>query len=193
MVHADAGQICGQRIITLNGVGVWHEKFEAKYNSAAEYYNTRNYLYLCSLHCKDFTDKKALEYARKQMRAKRRRQQYKMAEAVKRGYADYRKGIRWLETLDQEANHREVCRLNYEYLTYDEIWKQYGIRPKDNKFYPPPRIKKLVFALLPKKYTFTDKFYDSPVQYLSAGYAVHCDADRNLGYVTKRRKWGSRK
>lgn len=177
---------CRQKIITLNGVGVWHEKFESKYNSAAEYYNIRNYLHLCGLYCKDFTDKKARKIAKRRIRDKQRRQQYRMAQAVKRGYEDYLKGLDYLKNLDAEQNHNEICGLNYTYLTYDEIEKRYGVRPRDNKFYPPPRIKRLIFALLPKKYAFTDAFYDRPVQYLTAKYAVHCDPDRNRGYVTGR-------
>ncbi len=177
---------CKQKIITLNGVGIWHEKFESKYNSAAEYYNTRNYLHLCSLHCKDFTPKKALRFAKKQIKAKQKRQQYQMAEAVKKGYEDYLKGLDYLQALDAEQNHKEICKLNYKYLTYDEIEKQYGVRPKDNKFYPRPGKKRLLFALIPRKFVFTDHFHDRPAQYLFSRYAVHCDADRNCGYVTGR-------
>lgn len=177
---------CKQKIITLNGVGIWHEKFESKYNSAAEYYNTRNYLHLCSLHCKDFTQKKALKFAKKQMKAKQRRQQYQMAKAVQKGYDDYLKGLDYLQNLDAEQNHKEICKLNYKYLTYDEIEKQYGVRPKDNKFYPRPGKKRLLFALIPRKFVFTDHFHDRPAQYLFARYAVHCDADKNLGYITKK-------
>ncbi len=178
---------CKQKIITLNGVGIWHEKFESKYNSSSEYYNTRNYLFLCSLHCKDFNEQKAKNFAKKQMKAKRKRQQYKMAQAVKRGYEDYLKGLEYLQSLDAEANHREICKLNYEYISYDEIEKRYGVRPADNRFYPPPDVRPDIRLLFPKKYIFTDKFFDRPVQYLTAKYAVHCDPDRNCGYVTGRK------
>ena len=178
---------CKQKIITLNGVGIWHEKFESKYNSAAEYYNTRNYLHLCSLHCNDFTQKKALKFAKKQMKAKRKRQQYQMAQAVQQGYEDYLKGLDYLQNLDAEQNHKEICKLNYKYLTYDEIEKQCGIRPIDNTFYPPPWIKKLPLALLPKRYVLTDIFYDKPIQYFASKYAIHCDSENNRGYITEKR------
>ena len=178
---------CKQKIITLNGVGIWHEKFESKYNSSSEYYNTRNYLFLCSLYCRDFNEQKAKKFAEKQMKAKRKRQQYKMAKAVKRGYEDYLKGLGYLQNLDAEANHREICKLNYEYISYDEIEKRYGVRPEDNRFYPPPDVRPDIRLLFPKKYIFTDKFFDRPVQYLTAKYAVHCDPDRNCGYVTGRK------
>ena len=178
---------CKQKIITLNGVGIWHEKFESKYNSAAEYYNTRNYLHLCSLHCKGFTPKKALKFAKKQMKAKQKRQQYQMAQAVQQGYEDYLKGLDYLQTLDAEQNHKEISKLNYKYLTYDEIENQCGIRPADNTFYPPPWIKKLPLALLPKKYVLTDIFYDKPIQYFAAKYAIHCDSKNNRGYITEKR------
>ena len=177
---------CKQRIITLNGVGVWHEKFESKYNSSSEYYNTRNYLHLCSLHCKDFTIEKAQKFVSDRIKAKIDRQQYKMVKAVQKGYEDYLKGMDWLEQLDQEANHKEVCKLDYEYISYDEIEKKYGIRPQDNTFYPAGRRAKLK-SLLPKKWVFTDIFHDKPFQYRTAKYVVHCDSQRNMGYVTKKK------
>lgn len=179
---------CKQKIITLNGVGIWHEKFESKYNSSSEYYNTRNYLHLCSLYCKDFTDKKALRFAKKQIKAKRKRRQYQMAKAVRKGYEDYLKGLDYLRNLDAEQNHKEICKLNYEYLSYDEIEKRYGVRPEDNRFYPPPKGKRKLLTLIPRKFVFTDHFCDDPAQYLFAKYAVHCDPDKNQGYVTGRTK-----
>ncbi len=179
---------CKQRIVTLNGVGVWHEKFEAKYNSTAEYYNVRNYLHLCEMYAANFSRKKALKFAKKRIKAKLRRQQYKMAEAAKRGYEDYLKGLDYLQSLDAEQNHKELCKLNYEYITYDEIERRCGVRPRDNTFYPPHKIIIAVDPTTRKRYVFTDKFYDKPWQYLFTKYAVHCDPDNNCGYVTERKK-----
>lgn len=174
---------CGLKIITLNGVGVWHEKFEAKYNSASEYYDTRNYLHLRALHGDDFNAEK---WVRKRIRAKRARQQYKMAKAIELGYEDYLKGLEWLESLNAEDNHRRVCALNYEFLSYDEIAKRYGVRPEDGRFYPVPNVMALLRprAWLPKRCVFADCFYDKPAQYFGAKMAVHCDRERNRGYVT---------
>lgn len=179
---------CKPKIITLNGVGVWHEKFEAKYNSSTEYYNIRNYLYLCSLHCDDFDIKKAKKIAKKQIEAKKKRYQYKMAEAVRLGYEDFLKGLDWLKELDAEANHKRVCELNYKMLGYDEIESKYGVKPENNRFYPPFGKRKLLDpkTWLPKKAVFTDYFYDVPLQYLGAKMAVHCDSERNCGYVTQK-------
>lgn len=176
---------CKLRIITLNGVGVWHEKFETKYNSASEYYNTRNYLHLCSLYCNNFNAEK---WVKKQISAKKKRQQYKMAEAVKLGYEDFLKGMEWLQSLNAEENHKKICLLNYDFLSYDEIKRRYGVSPENGKFYPIPSRKSLIKpqAWLPKKYVFTDHFFDKPIQYLGAKYAIHCNSDLNCGYVTKR-------
>lgn len=175
---------CKLKIITMNGVGVWHEKFETKYNSDSEYYNTRNFLHLCRLYHIRINPEK---WAGKRIRAKKRRQQYKMAEAVRRGYEDFLKGAEWLKGLDAEENHRRVCALNYEFLSYDEIERRFGIRPQDGKFYSPPRKKEILNPQrwLPKKYVFTDRYFDSPLQYIGAEMAVHCDSERNCGYVTE--------
>lgn len=173
------------RIITLNGVGVWHEKFEAKYNSASEYYNTRNYLHLCALYCENFNSRK---WVKKQIRAKKVRQQYKMVEAVRLGYEDFRKGLEWLRGLNGEENHKKISSLNYEFLSYDEIERRCGFRPEDGKFYPPPG-RRALFDLrfgLPKRCIFTDSFFDKSIQYFGAKTVVHCNCEQNCGYITKR-------
>lgn len=175
------------RIITLNGVGVWHEKFETKYNSSSEYYNTRNYLHLCAMYCENFNSRK---WVKKQIRAKKVRQQYKMVEAIKLGYEDFLKGLEWLKGLNAEENHRLICELNYDFLSYDEIKKIYGVCPEDGKFYPVPGRKGLLDprTWLPKRYVFVDLFYDRPIQYFGAKMAVHCDCERKCGYVTERKE-----
>lgn len=178
---------CKLRIITLNGVGVWHEKFEAKYNSVSEYYNTRNYLHLCALYCDNFDAEK---WVKRQIAAKQKRQQYKMVKAIRLGYEDFLKGLEWLKKLDAEENHRSVCSLNYEFLSYDEIKRCYGVRPEDGKFYPVPGRRALLNlrTLLHKKCVFVDRFFDSPIQYIGAKMVIHCDSERNCGYVTRRKK-----
>ena len=179
---------CRQRILTMNGVGVWHEKFESKYNSAAEYYNIRNYLYLCSLYVKGFTGQKARYIARQRLLRKLFCQQYQMAEAVLWGYQDYKKGMNYLKKTDPAKRNMEVITLNYTLTSYEEIVEKWGIQPAKGRFYPPPAGKRgYLRALMPKRIVLTDKFYDHPVQYLTARYAVHCDHDKNQGYVTKGR------
>lgn len=180
---------CGLKIITLNGVGVWHEKFEKKYNSASEYYNTRNYLHLCKLQGVNIDAEK---WVKKQVSAKEKRQQYKMADAVRLGYEDFLKGLDWLKSVNAEKNHQLICKLNYEFLSYDEIEKRYGVRPDDNRFYHFGSKRTL---LNPKnwfnrRYVFVDYFYDLPIQYLGAKNAVHCDSERNCGYITYKNKSG---
>ncbi len=175
------------RIITLNGVGVWHEKFEAKYNSSSEYYNTRNYLHLCALYCDNFNSRK---WVKKQIRAKKVRQQYKMVEAIRLGYEDFLKGLDWLNNLNAEENHWKICSLNYEFLSYDEIERRYGVRPENGKFYRVPGRKAMLKPQnwLPKKYAFMDCFFDAPLQYCGVKFAIHCDSERSCGYVTKKKR-----
>ena len=176
------------RIITLNGVGVWHEKFEAKYNSASEYYNTRNYLHLSAMYCENFNVKK---WVGKRIKAKKVRQQYKMCEAIRLGYEDFLRGVEWLESINAEENHKKISTLNYEFLSYDEIEKHYGIRPDDGRFYAPLGKRALLNALfqLTKKCVFVDSFYDSSIQYIAAKTVVHCDYESNCGYVTRKEKF----
>lgn len=175
------------RIITLNGVGVWHEKFEAKYNSSSEYYNTRNYLHLTAMYCENFNAK---NWVKKKIKAKKVRQQYKMVEAVRLGYEDFLKGLEWLKDLNAEENHAKIKNLNYKFLSYNEIGRVYGVRPVDGKFYPIPGKRELLDprTWLPKRCVFVDCFFDSPLQYWGAKMVVHCACERSCGYVTLKKR-----
>lgn len=187
---------CKLRIITLNGVGIWHEPFEWKYNSASEYYNTRNYLHLCALYCDSFSKNEARKIAKSFMNEKLCRQQYKMAKAVKLGYKDYCRGLDYLNEVNAEEKHREISKLNYEMLSIDELNKKYGleispeiiadelrkweiIKPESNN--KTAGIKRLFSD---KKLVVTDTFFDRKEMYINAGRTLHWDKILNKGYLT---------
>lgn len=194
---------CRLEISTLNGVSVWHEPFEWKYNSSSEYYNMRNFLFLRLLTDSGFTKRQAKKIAHKQILEKLCRQQYKMAEAVKLGYEDFLKGIDYLRQINAEENHQRICSLNYEMLSLEEINKRCGIQLTEYQLIDGIRksqsIKqKPIFSLeicgmwitpfrKKEKYIITDSFFDTKESYAYADKAVHWDQNINKGYMTK--KW----
>ena len=190
---------CKLEIITLNGVSVWHEPFEWKYNSSSEYYNSRNYLHLCSMYCKNFSKRKAKKIVRKFFLEKLCRQQYKMAEAVKLGYEDFLKGIDYLKQIIPEENHRRVCSLNYEMLSEDELFKRYGAsfsqekyaesQNAEYKWYMQPLLYGLIIPKIfcKKDFAVVDAFYDRKEMYFGYRMALHLQLSSKKGYVTQRR------
>lgn len=193
---------CRLEIITLNGVGVWHDPFEWKYNSSSEYYNMRNFLFLRSLTDSSFTKRQAKKIAHMQILEKLCRQQYKMAEAVKLGYEDYLKGIEYLRQIDPEENHRRVCSLNYEILSEDELFERYGMRFSDEKYRQSQNtvykwyMRPLLYGLLlptifcKKDYAVVDAFYDRKEMYFSYGQVLHINNYTKQGYITYKNKKG---
>jgi len=107
-----------QTPIYLNGIGIWHESFEQKKNSALTYYNLRNSLFTYQLHGegKKIQMIKLVLYEAYQIAA---RYQYRDASLIYQAVKDYRKGINWLYKIDSEALHQKICHMGYH-------WKQNG-------------------------------------------------------------------
>lgn len=189
---------CGLEVITLNGVSVWHEPFEWKYNSSSEYYNIRNLLFLRSLTDSSFTKRQAKKIAHKQFLEKLCRQQYKMAEAVKLGYEDFLKGMEHLMQTDPEENHRRVCRLNYELLSEGELFSRYGVNFSEEKYLRSQNtvfkwyMRPLFYGLLlpnffcKKDHAVVDAFFDRKEMYFGYNTVLHFSRSVNKGYVTQR-------
>ncbi len=195
---------CRLEIITLNGVSVWHEPFEWKYNSSSEYYNMRNFLYLRSLTDSGFTKRQAKKIAYKQILEKLCRQQYKMAEAVKLGYEDYLRGIEYLRQINAEENHRRICSLNYEMLSVDELNRKYGLELTEEKIIEEhkcsekttykPYMKLFLYGIIVpgflkrKKIAVVDSFADRKEMYFEAKKVLHFCIISKKGYLSENGK-----
>ena len=188
---------CKLKIVTLGGVGVWHESFGSKYNSVQEYFNTRNYLFLRKWHTPDFTDKAAYKTARYLLLEKLCRQQYKMAEAVLMAYEDFLKGDAYLERINYEEKLSELRKLNYTMLTEEEIYSQYGIRfdvklyrkcsgRQFKRYMQPLLYGHLIPGLFCRRLTITDVLADRKEHYLGANTVLHINQSDRAGYVTKK-------
>ncbi len=191
---------CRLEIITLNGVSVWHEPFEWKYNSSSEYYNMRNFLYLRSITDKKFTKRQAKKIAYRQILEKLCRQQYKMAEAVRLGYEDYLKGIEYLKEINAEENHRKVTQLDYEMLSEEELFRRWGVRFSEEKYRQSQKaeykwyMRPLMYGLLvpkifcKKDYAVVDAFFDRKEMYFSYTKVLHINNSSKQGYITYKKR-----
>ncbi len=188
---------CKLQVITISGFCVWHERFENKYNSAVEYYNTRNYFYLRQITDSSFSKKQAKKIAMVRVIAKCCRQQYNMAKAVIKGYKDYLKGMDYLYQLDGAKNNQDISSLNYKMLSEDELKKNHSIsycKEKEEQALnaKDSLLKKLTLYghLLPPflrsdDYAITDCFLDKKEMYFRKKRALHYNKYTKTGYVTK--------
>ena len=109
-----------KKLMTLNGICVWHEPFESKYSSSTYYYILRNQCIDNALHCPKY-DKKALKAdLRSQVLGELNRYRYKNADLLIRGVRDFLKGIDWLKQADTEALHKEIMDAGYKPLPVEQ-------------------------------------------------------------------------
>jgi galactofuranosylgalactofuranosylrhamnosyl-N-acetylglucosaminyl-diphospho-decaprenol beta-1,5/1,6-galactofuranosyltransferase len=95
-------------IISLNGVGVWHEPFENKFNPAVYYYDIRNGLILNSVYYSDYGVISAVKWFLKPAIKELCCYRYETAEKVIQAASDFLKGPQYLISIDPPENHRIV-------------------------------------------------------------------------------------
>ncbi len=117
------------RTITLNGIGVWHENFDKKFNASLEYYASRNALFTDALHSEKYSLRKGIVLEAKLFFRWLLKQNYNAALFRERALSDFKKGIPWLWEIDAE-------RLNEELRRENQLWmNKNGISEKElNKY-----------------------------------------------------------
>ena len=102
-----------KRLVTLNGICVWHEPFENKYSSFLEYYIMRNQLIDNSFHCQWYgarqLNRAILGHCFREVTFYR----YKNVDLYLQGIKDFLKGPGWLMEQDGEALHKSVMAAGY--------------------------------------------------------------------------------
>lgn len=128
-------------LILLNGVSVWHQDFDLKYNATLEYYNRRNGLITTSIHFN--TNRwvfciKLMYAVFVQLTMKR----YFCAELVLKAYQDFFAGCDFLKKTDPEKLNEELLRHQPRFIPKEELEQTYRIsfdavreslRPKTRK------------------------------------------------------------
>lgn len=105
---SEYGMRLGTRIVTLNGVGVWHEDFSTKFDRVTDYYITRNTMILSAL-----VDGRRCTPIMQRIYALRCYQTVvlgdgKLLEYVRQGLSDYLRGPAFLEGLHAQSYHQKL-------------------------------------------------------------------------------------
>ena len=114
------GLRCIRELILLNGIGIWHQDFSKKYNSALEFYLKRNQLVINALHFSAAKSHPALVFlysVLKQLSLKN----YEAAEVILRAYEDFFKGPQFFIETDPERLNAEILRFRPKELTREEL------------------------------------------------------------------------
>lgn len=121
-----------KNIITMNGIGVWHEPFENKNSSFLFYYLLRNWLIDnavlgCALSKKEF-----IHIMKNRVRAELYLYHYKNIYLLMQGVLDFCKGIDWLKEQDGEELHEWVMKNGYAMKDREELGITNDVRREVN-------------------------------------------------------------
>lgn len=109
-----------KRVITMNGIGVWHEPFEYKPGSQLMYYNTRNVLIAHMIHFPEMTKRDAVDFLN-QFFVHIWYYRYKDAMLMLRGFEDALRGTKWLVGQNPEQLLEDVLSEGYKKQPLDQL------------------------------------------------------------------------
>lgn len=99
------------KIITLNGICVWHEALETKYSPLINYYLRKNELIINTLYTKDFNQLDVIKYIIKYTIREAFCYKYKSANIILKAAEDFLRGPDYLRCLDPEEKNVELLSL----------------------------------------------------------------------------------
>ncbi|MBK1990752.1 glycosyltransferase [Sphaerospermopsis aphanizomenoides BCCUSP55] len=106
------GKRINRKIVTMNGICVWHEPFENKYSPTIEYYCIRNTLILNCLHfSQKFSSITAIKWFLKPIFKEIFCYKYETAEYILKAISDFLKGPYNLVNSDPEKKHKELSKV----------------------------------------------------------------------------------
>lgn len=189
-----------EQIMLVNGIGVWHEDFKAKYGSELEYYFHRNQLIINAIHRIDG----AMQSFRRFARAVGRElvfQRYFTIRNIVMAYDDFFKGYDNLNSLDGEKKHTELRASAVKQQSKQEleasgypVTKVYKPLEKDTwkkmlSFYGY-FIPTMFYAKEDRKgYRTIDLMYCTTDDFYKAKEVLQYNFSTNTGFVTKLRRW----
>jgi galactofuranosylgalactofuranosylrhamnosyl-N-acetylglucosaminyl-diphospho-decaprenol beta-1,5/1,6-galactofuranosyltransferase len=155
------------KTVILNGICVWHESFENKYNAATEYYCCRNTLILKSIYDSDnFTAIDAIQSFLKPIVRELFLYRYEAAAIMSRSVADYLNGPDRLENTNPASNHMEISCLIEKAVKNDSLNFVYSkyLKSENQTEYKLKRILRYLTLnghLLPNFLLFEDSTIES--------------------------------
>ena len=189
-------------IMTINGLGVWHESFDSKYSGELEYYVKRNELIVGALHSKHVLKiniGKLFRSIGKQLIYQR----YIVADFVLEGYRDFLKGPKFLLDLDGEKLHQSLRARTIKQYNKEELREQ-GFDVDKMSYYHAPVRSYAKKMLTLNGYLIPDCFYDKkemkegrlvsltkskPRDFFKSKLTVQYDADTDRGFVTRQQRF----
>lgn len=152
----------GSRVITLNGLNVWHEPFYKKYSNTAEnYYLPRNALVINLLYRTD-PIRDSLMYLNERMKSCLIQYDYDGLRLLNRAMEDFFKGPDFFANTDAEKLNKELSAMNHKMIPFKEALEEYDygdIVFQANDYSDSNRFVKFVRKLTLNGYLIPKCFY----------------------------------
>ena len=194
-------------VLLMNGIGVWHERFEMKYSGELEYYIKRNEAIINCLYRPDlnwfFHFKKLVIAVGKQLVYQR----YFAVDLIFKAYKDFIRGANYLDTLDAEKLHGEIRAVVQKQKTLEELI-QMGYDVSKHQIFTPAKhqSKKTKFQqvitlngyLLPswtynrkerRTFRLINMMEPRPKSFFRAYRVVQYNPETKMAFVTKQKRW----
>lgn len=187
---------CITNLILMNGIGIWHQDFSAKYNPTLEYYITRNELLVNALHFKGHfkASLKFLFFLFRQLTLKR----YFCAKLILQAHEDFFKGPDFFNDTDMEELNKKIMSSHPQYYDINSLASEYAFsedeieKLRNFEKQPSGLMKKALLGFenfLPtcffkNKLAFTDANAIHPSHAFLKKTVINVDFNNNRGYVT---------
>lgn len=123
----------GGKIMTMNGIGVWHSAFENRRTSPMEYYDMRNALITCAIHNPKHSCLHMAKWMWRHMLGQMFRFRTEDQMLTLRAIKDFCQGVKFLKETDPCELHAELLKMGYTLQDMTDELKQLGVDPKDKK------------------------------------------------------------
>ena len=202
------GKRLTKKLLTLNGIGVWHVPVHNKYSSFMNYYVTRNTLILNSLYDENFGKFAFIKMFLGRIGRELMYYRYDNVLLIMRAYIDYLKGIQFFLEKDGEELHQDIMKISHPLIDYASMERNnypflysYLQNPqeyKEKKFFKLLRLATLNGYLLPNflfkknrlSYNIVEFTAARPIDFYRSKCVLQIDLTTQKGQMTtiKRKK-----
>lgn len=191
-----------KEIMTINGLGVWHESFDSKYSGELEYYVKRNELIISAIYGKHKVMKDNLRKLFRGVAKELVFQRYVVADFVIEGFKDFLKGPKYIMNLDGEKMHASLRARAIKQVGKEELKKQ-GFDVDEMTPFAPTRHSYFTKMITLNGYLLPNFLYDKnetkegrlvpltktkPKYFFKCKTAVQYDPATNRGFVTRQKR-----
>lgn len=127
-------------LLTLNGIGVWHDAFDHRRSSSMEYYDTRNALICNAIHFPEISTGAAAWSVCKHLLGLLLRYRYEDQLLMIKAVEDFCKGVDFLKSQDTVKLHQEITQMGYNQIDIEKELERNQIQndyvsPKPDELY----------------------------------------------------------